>query len=387
MENFVFQNSTKIIFGKNTETEVGMETKQYADRVLLHYGGGNIKRTGLYDRVATALKEAGVDFIELSGVQPNPRLGLIKEGIELCRKHKVRFILAVGGGSVIDSAKAIAVGVPYEGDVWDFYMRKAVIKEALPIGVVLTIPAAGSETSAASVVTNEEGALKRDAGSELIRPQFAILNPELTFTLPAYQTACGVADIMAHVMERYFTKIEDADLTDRLCEATLRTVIKYAPRVLQKPTDYEARAQIMWAGTVAHNTLLETGRIGDWGSHKIEHEISGIYDVPHGAGLAVVFPAWMRYVYQENVNVFARFAVRVWDIEPDFAHPEKTALAGIERLRDFFRFLGLPVTLKELKIGTDRLEEMAAKCTQSGPVGNLKKLEKKDVYAIYQLAG
>lgn len=386
MENFTFQNPTRIIFGKDTEMQVGMETKQYADRVLLHYGGGSIKKSGLYERVVASLKKAGVDFIELSGVKPNPRLSLIKEGIELCRKHKIRFILAVGGGSVIDSAKAIAVGVPYEGDVWDFYLQKAVIKEALPVGVVLTIPAAGSETSPASVVTNDEGALKRDIGTDLIRPKFAILNPELTFTLPAYQTACGAADIIAHVMERYFTRVKHTDLTDRLCESTLRTVIKYTPLALQNPTDYAARAEIMWAGTVAHNDLLGTGRIGDWGSHMIEHEISGIYDVPHGAGLAVVFPAWMKYVYQEDVRVFARYAVRVWDVEADFEDPEKTALAGIERLKDFFHSIGLPVTLAELKVGTDRLEEMAAKCTQRGPVGNFKKLDKKDVYEIYRLA-
>lgn len=386
MENFVFQNTTKIIFGKNTETQVGMETKAYADRVLLHYGGGSIKRTGLYDRVVASLKAAGVDFVELSGVQPNPRLDLVKEGIALCRKHQLRFILAVGGGSVIDSAKAIAAGVPYAGDVWDFFTGKSRIETALPIGVVLTIPAAGSETSTASVITNDEGALKRDVSAEPLQPKFAILNPELTYTLPAYQTACGVADIMAHVMERYFTKVKGTDLTDRLCEATLRTVIKYAPLALQKPTDYEARAQIMWAGTIAHNALLGTGRIGDWASHLIEHEISGIYDVPHGAGLAVVFPAWMRYVYQEDVNIFARFAVRVWDIEPDFAAPESTALAGIERLKDFFRGLGLPVTLEELQVGTDRLAEMAAKCARNGPIGNFKRLNEKDVYAIYRLA-
>lgn len=386
MENFVFQNTTKIIFGRNTETQVGKETKKYADRILLHYGGGSIKKSGLYDRVVASLKEAGVDFVELAGVQPNPRLSLVKKGIELCRREKIRFILAVGGGSVIDSAKAIAVGVPYAGEVWDFFEHKATIQEALPVGVVLTIPAAGSETSPASVITNDDGAWKRDIGSDLIRPQFAILNPELTYTLPPYQTACGVADIMAHIMERYFTRTKNTDLTDRLCEATLRTVIKYAPMALVNPNDYTARAELMWAGTVAHCDLLGTGRIEDWGSHMIEHEISGIYDVPHGAGLAVVFPAWMRYVYQEDVNVFARYAVRVWDVEPDFDHPEKTALAGIERLKEFFRSLGLPVTLRELKVGDDRLEEMAAKCTARGPVGNFRKLNKEDVYQIYRLA-
>jgi len=386
VENFVFQNPTKIIFGEGTHLKVGEEVKRYGDRILLHYGGGSIKQSGLYDQVVKALHTAGVDLIELGGVKPNPRLSLINEGIELCRKHNIRFILAVGGGSVIDSAKGIAVGVPYTGDVWDFYLQKEEIKKALPIGAVLTIPAAGSETSPASVVTMEEGGWKRDIGTDLVRPQFAILNPELTYTLPPAQTGYGVADIMAHTMERYFTRTKNVDLTDRLCESVLRTLIKNAPLVLQEPTNYAARAEIMWAGTVAHNDLLGTGRIGDWGSHMIEHEISGIYDVPHGAGLAVVIPAWMKYVYHEDVSVFAQFAVRVWDVEPDFESPEKTALAGIERLKVFFCSLGLPVTLRELQVGEDRLEEMAEKCTQRGPVGNFKRLNKQDVLEIYKLA-
>jgi hypothetical protein len=276
-----------------------------------------------------------VEFIELGGVQPNPRLSLVKQGIELCRKHNIDFILAVGGGSVIDSAKAIAVGVPYEGDVWDFYSGKAVPEKALPVGVVLTIPAAGSEASKSSVITNEDGWYKRGLNVEIIRPKFAIMNPEITFTLPPYQTACGAADIMAHVMERYFTHQKDVDFTDRLCEATLKTIIKNVPIVLEEPENYQARAEIMWASTIAHNDLLSTGRIGDWASHAIEHELSGIYDVPHGAGLAVVFPAWMKYVYKEDVDRFVQFATRVWDVEMDFSNPERTALEGIYRLTQF----------------------------------------------------
>lgn len=386
MENFVFQNATKIIFGKGTEDQVGQEVRRYADKVLLHYGGGSIKKTGLYDKIMKSLAEAGVAVHELGGVKPNPRVDLVREGVRICREKGIDFILAVGGGSVIDSAKAIAIGVPYEGDVWDFYARKATVQRALPIGVVLTIAAAGSEASAGSVITNEEGYYKRSVSHILLRPKFAILNPELTFTLSPYQTACGVADIMAHVMERYFTNTENVDLTDRLCESTLKTVIYNTPIAIQDPTNYAARAEIMWAGTLAHNGLLGTGRVEDWASHMIEHEISGIYDVPHGAGLAVVFPAWMRYVYRHNINRFAQFAVRVWNVEPDFASLEKTALAGIERLKEYFRSIGLPVTLKELGIPDDRLEEMAAKCTERGPVGNFVKLEKEDVLNILEMA-
>jgi len=290
VNNFIFLNPTRIIFGKGTENLVGAETKKHADKVLLHYGGGSIKKIGLYDTVVKSLKEAGVEFTELAGVQPNPRLSLVRQGIEICRKEGIRFILAVGGGSAIDSAKAIAVGVPYDGDVWDFYIGKAKVKEALPVGVVLTIPAAGSEASPSSVITNEDGWYKRGLTTDRIFPRFSILNPELTYTLPNYQTACGAADIMAHIMERYFTNTKDVELTDRLCESTMKTLINNVPKALANPTDYAARAEIMWTATVAHNNLLGTGRDEDWASHDIEHEISGIYDIAHGAGLAIVFP-------------------------------------------------------------------------------------------------
>jgi len=388
MKNFTFQNATKIIFGRGTENQVGEETKKYSSKILFHYGGGSIKKTGLYDRVVKSLRDAGVDFIELPGVQPNPRLSLVQEGIKICRENGINFILAVGGGSVIDSAKAIAAGVPYEGNVWDFYIGKAEVKEALPVATVLTIPAAGSEASTGSVITNEDGWYKRPLDTELLRPVFSILNPELSFTLPPYQTACGAADIMAHIMERYFTNVTNVDLTDRLCEATLKTVIKNIPIVLEEPENYDARAEVMWAGTIAHNDLLGTGRIGDWASHNIEHEISGIYDVAHGAGLAVVFPAWMKYVYKHNINKFAQFVVRVWNVEMDFESPERTVLEGINRLKGFFRQIGLPVSLKELGINDDRLEEMASKATNSGTstLGKFVKLNKQDVYNILSLA-
>ena len=388
LENFTFHSPTKIIFGKGTEHLVGAETKEHASKILLHYGGGSIKRSGLYDRVVKSLEAAEVDFVELGGVQPNPRLSLVHEGIQLCRDENVQFILAVGGGSVIDSSKAIALGVPYKGDVWDFFEGKAEPQASLPIGVVLTIPAAGSEASNSCVITKEEGWLKRGYSSQRNRPVFAIMNPELTFTLPPNQTANGAADIMAHVMERYFTNTPDVSFTDRLCEATLKTIIQHVPIALAEPANYAARAEIMWASTIAHNDLLSTGRVGDWASHWIEHELSAIYDVPHGAGLAVVFPAWMKYVYQHDLNRFAQFAVGVWNVEQDFFDPEKTILEGIRRMEEFFQSIGLPIRLDELGIPDDRLEEMAEKCKKDpdGTLGNFVKLTTKDVLNILKLA-
>ena len=386
MENFTFENATKIIFGKDAENQVGIETARYGSKVLLHYGGGSIKKHGLYDKVLKSLKDAGLEIIELGGVHPNPRLGLVKRGIDICRKDKVDFILAVGGGSVIDSAKAIASGISYDGDVWDFFTGKAVLEKIVPVGVILTIPASGSESSGSSVITKEEGLYKRGFVNELLRPKFAILNPEITYTLPPYQTACGVSDIMAHVMERYFTRVQNVDLTDRLCEATLETVIGNTPLVLKKPNSYQARAEIMWAGTIAHNDLLGTGRIGDWASHGIEHELSGIYDIAHGAGLSIIFPAWMKYVYKQDVERFAQFAVRVWNVEADFKNVKKVALEGIKRMEEFYKKIGLPITLKEANIPYDRLEEMAEKCTEGGPRGNFVRLDKNDVLEILMLA-
>ena len=386
MQNFTFENATKILFGKGREHEVGTETRKYSNKILLHYGQESIKKIGLYDSVVTSLQQANIEYIELCGVQPNPRLDLVKEGIKICRENNIDFILAVGGGSVIDSAKAIAIGVPYPGDVWDFFSDKAQIQQTLPVGVILTIPAAGSESSHSLVITNEKGDLKRGTGSILCRPKFAILNPEITYTLPAHQTVYGASDIMAHVMERYFTNEPHVDLTDRLCEATLKTVINNLPLVLGNPQDYNARAEIMWAGTVAHNGLLGTGRIEDWATHGIEHEISGIYDVAHGAGLSILFPAWMKYVYKTNTSRFAQFAVRVWDVEYCFEDPERTALEGIEKLIQFYKSVGLPTSLKELGIPDDRFEEMAEKAVGHKERGNFKKLAKKDIVEIYKLA-
>lgn len=388
MDNFVFQNPTKIIFGKGTENEVGTEVALYSSKVLLHYGGGSIKKSGLYDRVVDSLKSAGVQFWELSGVKPNPRLSLVNEGIKICRENGIKFILAVGGGSAIDSAKAIAMGVPYPGNVWDFFTGKAQLNEVLPVGTILTIPAAGSEASTASVITNEDGWYKRGFNSDLIYPKFSILNPELAFTLPKYQVACGAADIMAHIMERYFTNTLKVELTDRLCESTLKTIINNVPLVLEEPDNYDAWAEMMWTGTVAHNNLLNTGRVGDWASHDIEHELSAIYDIAHGAGLAIVFPAWMKYVYRHDIKRFAQFASRVWNVDYAFWSPEKTAQEGIKRLENFLKSIDLPVSMKDINLPDDRLEEMADKCTQSDnyAVGNFVKLKKNDVLSILKLA-
>jgi alcohol dehydrogenase YqhD (iron-dependent ADH family) len=357
---------TKVIFGKGQEENVGAEIAAYGTKkVLLHYGQNSIKKSGLYGRIIKSMEDAGLDFIELSGVQPNPILNLVHEGIELCRKENVDFILAVGGGSVIDSSKGIGIGVKYNGDVWDFYAGKPV-ENCLPIGVVLTIPAAGSETSPNSVITNEDGDFKRGIGAQVMRPKFAILNPELPMTLPPYHMACGAVDIMAHVMERYFTNIPNVKYTDRLCEATLKTVIENIPKVLADNKDYDAWAEIMWAGSLAHNGLLGTGRAEDWGSHMIEHEISGIYDVAHGAGLAVVFPAWQQYVYKKDINRFAQFANRVWGVEYKPTDLEGMALEGIAKMKSFFSSIGMPVSLKELDIPADRIDEMATKVLCKG---------------------
>jgi alcohol dehydrogenase YqhD (iron-dependent ADH family) len=386
LQNFEFLNPTRIIFGKGAENRVGEFSKEFGRKVLIHYGGGSIKKLGLYDKVIDSLKTANIEVFELGGVKPNPRVSLVREGIKMCRENGIDFILAVGGGSVIDSAKAISAGVGYEGDVWDYFLGKAEMTDTLPIGVVLTIPAAGSETAPGSVITNEEGWLKRTIIYQDLRPKFAILNPELTFTLPAWQTASGAADIMSHVMERYFTNVEHTDFTDRLCEATLKTIIKNAPIALSEPENYDARAEIMWAGTVAHNDLLGTGREGDWASHEIEHELSARYDVTHGAGLAVIFPAWMKYVYKNNINRFAQFAERVWNVEYDINNPERTALEGINRITNFFKELGLPVSFRDLDIPDTHIEDMAALSSRNGTVGNFVKLTKVDVVNIYKLA-
>jgi hypothetical protein len=388
MRNFTFRNATRIIFGKGMENTVGEEILPYSSKVLLVYGGGSIKLSGLYDRVVESLRKSGIDFMELPGVKPNPRLELAIEGVRICKEHEIGFILSVGGGSAGDTAKAISAGACYDGELWDLFEGKAKVKDVLPVGIILTLPATGTESSTSTVLTKEEGLLKVGLGSELLRPAFAILNPELTFTLPPYQTAAGACDIMGHLIERYFTNEPDVDFTDRLIEASLKTIIHHAPIVLREPTNYASRAEIMWAGTLAHNGLLSTGRVGDWASHAIEHELSALYDIAHGAGLSIIYPAWMTHVYRHNVNRFMQFAVKVWDVDMSFDSPEAIALEGIARMKEFFRKLGLPVSFEDADLPEGDIEEMADKCTKSGTmeIGNLVKLDKADVIAIYNLA-
>ena len=359
MDNFSFYSPTCFVFGKDSEKKTGNCVKRFGgSRVLIHYGGGSVVRSGLLDRVKASLDKAGVTYVELGGVKPNPRSGLVYEGIELAKKENVDFILAVGGGSSIDSAKAIAAGVLYDGDFWDFYQGKR-IEKALPVGTVLTIAAAGSEGSPDSVITKEEGMYKRGAGSDAIRPKFSILNPALTQTLPAYQTACGITDIMAHLYERYLTNTEEVEVTDRMIEALLLTMIHEGPRVIADPDNYEARANIMWAGTMAHNNSCGVGRSQDWLSHNIEHELSALYDCAHGAGLAVTMPAVFTYEMKTNVMRFAQAAVRVWGCQMDFAHPEVTAKAGIEAFRNFLISIGMPKNFEELGAKEEDIPKLA----------------------------
>ncbi|HHX54898.1 MAG TPA: iron-containing alcohol dehydrogenase [Clostridiales bacterium] len=389
MQNFTFYSPTYFVFGKEQENQVGYYVKKFGgSKVLIHYGGGSAKKSGLIDRVEASLDKEGIEYVELGGVLPNPRSGLVYEGIELCKKEGVDFILAVGGGSTIDSSKAIAAGVKYDGDFWDFYEKGIPVENALKVGTILTIAAAGSEGSADTVITKEEGMLKRGASGEALRPAFSILNPELTQTLPAYQTACGITDIMAHVFERYFTNTTDVEVTDRLCEALLLTMIKEAPKVIANPNDYEARANIMWAGMVAHNNIVGVGREQDWSSHGIEHELSALYDVPHGAGLAVIFPAWMKYVMKHDIARFAQVAVRVWNVEMDFANPEITAAEGIKRFEEFLTSIGMPINFEQLGAKEEDIPYMVETIGlgDQGTMGSFVKLSNEDVEKIYHLA-
>ena len=387
MNNFNFYSPTSFVFGKGRETEAGKYVKRFGGtKVLIHFGGGSVLRSGLLDRVKTSLANENITFTQLGGVMPNPRSGLVYEGIELCKREKIDFILAVGGGSVIDSAKAIALGALYDGDFWDFYQGKQAEK-ALPVATILTISAAGSEGSTGSVITHETGMLKRAANSDALRPVFSILNPELTCTLPAFQTACGATDMMAHVLERYFTNTKDVEITDRLCEAVLLTVIKEAPKALANPNDYEARANIMWAGMVAHNDICGVGREQDWSTHQIEHELSALYDVAHGAGLAVMFPAWMKHVMHHDVMRFAQLAVRVWGCEMDFQNPESTAKLGIAKFEQFLTSIGMPIRFSELGAKAEDIPTML-KVLGLGThtLGSFVKLTEEDVKKIYELA-
>ena len=393
MRDFNYYAPTEVVFGKESEEQVAQLVKKYGGtKVLVHYGGKSAQRSGLLDKICGLLKDGGVSYVTLGGVVPNPRLSLVHEGIRLCQQEGVDFILAIGGGSVIDSSKAIAMGVAVpDVEVWDYYIGKAQLTKALPVASVLTIPAAGSETSANTVITNEDGDIKLGFGGPALRPKFAIMNPERTFTLPPYQTAAGVTDMMMHIFERYFTKDDDMELTTALAEATLRTVKNAVFDVLKNPEDYRQRAQIMWSGSVAHWGLLGMGVQEDWATHQIEHELSAMFDVTHGAGLAAVWPSWARYCMHENLSRFVRFAVNVMDVPNDFSNPEATALKGIEAMERFYRAIGMPTNIHELigrEVTDDEIKEMARKCCQDDRrvIGGLKKLYRADIEAIYYMA-
>lgn len=392
IKDFNFYAPTRVVFGKSSEEKIAeLVMAFHPQKVLIHYGGGSAERSGLLNVVRSQLRQAGLDFVELGGVIPNPLLSKVQEGITLCRKENVDFILAVGGGSVIDSAKAIGYGVHYNGDVWDFWAGKATPKACMPIGVVLTIPAAGSEMSSSCVITKDEGLIKRGINSDLCRCKFVVMNPERTFTLPPYQTAAGATDIMMHTMERYFSKYEDMTLTDAIAEALLRTVKDAALVVMEHPEDYRNRAQIMWAGSLAHNDLTECGTEKDFATHRLEHELSALFGVTHGAGLAAIWPSWARYVKNKHLSRFVQFAVNVMGIENDFAHPDETAEKGIRAIEDFYRKIGMPTNIHELlgrEITTDEIEEMVNKCSRGGTItlGAMEVIDTQAMRTIYEMA-
>ena len=392
IKDFNFYAPTRVVFGRESEEQIPQLIQQYGGgKVLVHFGGGSARRSGLLDKVEKMLSEAGIDYVELGGVVPNPLLSKVREGIELCKKEHVNFILAVGGGSVIDSAKAIGYGVGYPGDVWDFWNGKAVPQSCLPIGVMLTIPAAGSEMSSSCVITNDEGMLKRGVNSDLCRCKFAIMNPERTYTLPPYQTAAGATDIMMHTMERYFSKYEDAMLTDAIAEALLKTVMTAAKEVMVVPDDYKHRAAIMWASSLSHNDLTECGTEKDFACHKLEHELSGMFGVTHGAGLAAIWGSWARYVMDKHLTRFVKFAVNVMGVMQDFTDPRATALRGIEAMEQFFKSIGMPICIEDLlnrQMTEDEIDELVDKCSRDGKmnIGAMEVLTPKDMKAIYKEA-
>ncbi len=392
MKDFNFYAPTRVVFGRESEEQLPQLIQSYGGKkVLVHYGGGSARKSGLLDKVEKMLSEAEISYIELGGVVPNPLLSKVREGIELCRREQVDFILAVGGGSVIDSSKAIGYGVGYAGDVWDFWDGKAVPQTCLPIGVILTIPAAGSEMSSSCVITNDEGMLKRGVNSDLCRCKFTIMNPERTYTLPPYQTAAGATDIMMHTMERYFSKYEDAILTDAIAEALLRTVKDATYEVLRHPEDYRHRATIMWASSLSHNDLTECGTEKDFACHKLEHELSGLFGVTHGAGLAAIWGAWARYVMDKHLSRFVQFAVNVMGVTNDFTSPKATALKGVEAIERFYRAIGMPVNIPELigrKATDEEIQTLVDKCSRGGKmnIGAMEVLTPEDMRRIYQMA-
>ena len=391
MFDFKYFTPTKVLFGKNTEEKVADLIKEFGGKkVLIHYGGGSVIRSGLMKRVTDKLDQAGIKYVMLGGAVPNPHLSLVYQGIELCKKEGVDFLLAVGGGSAIDSAKAIGYGLKNPGDVWELYDYKKQAIDSMPLGVILTLAATGSEMSDSSVITKEEGLVKRGYSSDFGRPRFAILNPELTMTLPDYQTACGCTDIMMHTMERYFTNGGNMEITDSMAEALLRTVKENAKILAKDPKNYDARAEVMWAGSLSHNGLTGCGNDGgDWMTHKLEHELGGLYDVAHGAGLAAIWGSWARYVYKNCLPRFKRFALNVMGVEAS-GSDEEIALKGIEAMEDFYRSIKMPTNLRELGVtATDEdLKLMAHKCAVgvNGGKGSARFLKEEDMLEIYRMS-
>ena len=390
MNSFEFQCSTKIIFGAGKETCVGEQIKAYGgSRVLIVYGGGSVKRSGLLPRVEGYLDDAGIAWKELGGVKPNPELGLVHEGVALARKENIDFVLAVGGGSAIDTAKAIALGIPYDGDVWDFFDCVAQPKVMTPVATILTLPATGSELSSASVITKEDGGIKKGLNRPMMRPTFSILNPELTYTLPPYQTAAGAVDILMHTLERFFSKSSTNELTDMIAECIMRTIFKNAPIALADATNYQARSEIMWAGSLSHCNLTGLGLPGDWASHQIEHELSTAFGVAHGAGLAAVWGSWARYTFKEGLDRFVKYASDIWGIHT--GDDEADALASIRKTEEFFTSIGMPICMSELigrTISEEEIKVLAHKCTFEGKrtIGNLIVMKEPEIEDVYRLA-
>ena len=385
MDSFEFMSPTKFILDKDADKLCGQEIKKISDHVLfVHYGDGYIFDSVLHGRIVEALESAGVTYFELPGVEPNPKVDLVRQGVAICRQHPIGCILAVGGGSVIDTAKAVALGAKYDGDVWDFYSKKAVPMEALPVGTVMTLPATGSEGSNGSVLNNPETGESADVMADFLRPAFTLMNPDLTLSIPKRQTVFGIVDMFSHVLERYFSSSKDVNLTDYMCEGVMKAILVNARALMENMDDYNARAEFMWTAIVAHNGLLAAGRNQDWATHAMGAQLSAQYNAVHGSTLSVLFPGWARYVYKENLPRFVQFANRVFGVEVDFYNQEKTALEGIQRLQDFFRSMGAPTTLKEIGVDTDeKFRKMAEDACRFGNIGGLKVLNADDVERIY----
>jgi alcohol dehydrogenase YqhD (iron-dependent ADH family) len=386
MENFIYSNQTKVIFGKDAHLQCANEAKGYGKNVLVHFGGKSAVDSGLIKTVNKLLTDEGFKVFELGGVQPNPVLSLVNDGIGFVKKNKIDLIIAVGGGSVIDSAKAIAAGAKYQGDVWDFFIGKASVVDSLPLGVILTIAAAGSETSSGSVITNDSTKQKYSFGSISARPKFALLNPELTTTVPAYHTAAGIVDMFSHVYERYFTKVKNVDVTNELCEGAMRSIFRNGARVMNNLSSYDIRSELMLAGMYAHSDILQLGRTSDWGTHRLEHELSALYDISHGAGLAIMIPAWMEYVYLDNLEIFFRYAKQVWRIYTNNRTKEEVSLEGIMKTKEFFQSIGMPTSFNEANIDSSNINVLAKNAMALGSFGSMLKMTEADAVAIYKLA-